>query len=45
MANEGNEWIMKGLYLDNPYQIRSWRELINWINEAGFENRFLSKPD
>lgn len=36
MANEGGEWIMKGLDWDNPYRIRSWRELINWINEVGF---------
>ena len=27
MANEGGEWIMKGLDWDNPYRIRSWREL------------------
>ena len=41
MANEGGEWIMKGLDWDNPYRIRSWRELINWINEVGFEKSFL----
>ena len=40
MAKEGGEWIMKGLDWDNPYRIRSWRELINWINEVGF---FLQK--
>ena len=36
MANEGGEWIMKGLDWDDPYRIRSWRELISWINEVGF---------
>ena len=29
MANEGGEWIMKGLDWDDPLRIRSWRELIN----------------
>ena len=36
MANEGGEWIMKGLGWEDPYRIRSWRELISWINEVGF---------
>lgn len=29
-------WIMHGLEWDNPLRIRSWQELINWINEVGF---------
>ena len=41
MANEGGEWIMKGLDWDNPYRIRSWRELINWINEGADLNARL----
>lgn len=31
-----NEWIMYGMEWDDPYRIRSWRELISWINEVGF---------
>ena len=27
---------MKGLEWDNPYRIRTWKELVNWINEIGF---------
>ena len=27
---------MRGLDWNNPYRIRTWRELINWINEVGF---------
>lgn len=27
---------MHGLAWDNPYRIRTYRELINWINEIGF---------
>ena len=45
MANEGGERIINDLYWDNPYRIRSWRELINWNIEEGFENRSLSKSD
>ena len=29
-------WIMRGLDWDNPYRIRTWQELVNWINEVGF---------
>ncbi len=36
MAVENGEWIMRGLEWDNPYRIRTWQELINWINEVGF---------
>ena len=31
-----NTWIMDGLEWDNPLRIRSWQELINWVNEVGF---------
>lgn len=31
-----DEWIMYGMDWDDPYRIRSWRELIDWINEVGF---------
>ena len=43
MANEGGEWIMKGLDWDNPFRIRSWRELVNWINEVGFLPLFANE--
>ena len=36
MSVENGEWIMKGLAWDNPYRIRTWQELVNWINEIGF---------
>lgn len=36
MSVENGEWIMRGLDWDDPYRIRSWRELVNWINEVGF---------
>lgn len=46
MANENGEWMMYGLDWDNPYRIRSWRELINWINEVGFLPLFKNEiPD
>lgn len=36
MAVEDGVWIMRGLAWDDPYRIRTWQELINWINEVGF---------
>ena len=36
MAAENGEWIMHGLAWDDPYRIRSPKELVNWINEVGF---------
>ena len=36
MASENEAWIMHGLDWDDPYRIRSWQELISWINEVGF---------
>ena len=27
---------MRGLDWEDPYRIRSWQELVNWINEIGF---------
>ena len=31
MAVEDGQWIMKGLEWDDPYRIRTWQELVNWI--------------
>ena len=36
MSVEDGQWIMRGLEWDDPYRIRSWQELVNWINEVGF---------
>ncbi|MCR4741109.1 MAG: hypothetical protein K5886_12730 [Lachnospiraceae bacterium] len=36
MSVENGEWIMRGLDWDNPYRIRTHKELVNWINEIGF---------
>ena len=43
MANEGGEWIMKGLEWDNPYRIRTPEELINYINQVGFLPLFANE--
>ena len=45
MAKEGGEWIMRGLDWDDPLRIRSWRELIGWINEVGFLPLFQNEVD
>ena len=34
MANENGEWIMRGLSWNDPYRIRSWRELVNCCRGA-----------
>lgn len=36
MSVENGEWIMRGLAWDDPYRIRTWQELVDWINEIGF---------
>ena len=36
MAVENGEWIMRGMSWNDPYRIRTWKELINWVNEVGF---------
>ena len=36
MALENGEWIMRGLEWDNPLRIRSWQELVRWIDQVGF---------
>lgn len=36
MTNENGEWIMRGLAWDAPYRIRTWQELVSWVNEIGF---------
>ena len=43
MAVEDGEWIMRGLDWNDPWRIRSWRELINWINEVGFLPLFANE--
>lgn len=43
MAVENGEWIMRGLAWDDPYRIRTWQELINWINEIGFLPLFANE--
>ena len=36
MAVEDGQWIMHGMDWNDPFRIRSWQELVNWINETGF---------
>ena len=43
MENDGGVWIMRGLEWNNPYRIRSWRELVHWINEVGFLPLFANE--
>lgn len=43
MANEGGEWIMKGLDWNDPLRIRTPEELINYINQVGFLPLFANE--
>lgn len=36
MSVDSGVWIMKGLDWNDPFRIRTWEELVNWINEVGF---------
>ena len=36
---------MRGLSWDNPYRIRTWQELVNWINEIGFLPLFANEVE
>ena len=36
MAIENGVWIIRGLDWDDPLRIRSWQELVQWIDEVGF---------
>ena len=36
MENVNGNWIMRGLAWDDPYRIRTWQELVRWVNEIGF---------
>ena len=36
MLVEDGQWIMRGLAWDDPYRIRSRKELTDWVNEVGF---------
>ncbi len=36
MITENGNWIMQGLDWDNPLRVRTWRELISYVNEVGF---------
>ena len=45
MANENGTWVMKGLSWDNPYRIKTWQELVNWVNEVGFLPLFANEVE
>lgn len=36
---------MRGLAWDNPYRIRTWKELVRWINEVGFLPLFANEVE
>lgn len=45
MLVENGQWIMRGLAWDDPYRIRTWKELVNWVNEVGFLPLFSNEVE
>lgn len=45
MASENGEWIMRGMDWNNPYRIRTWKELVKWIKEVGFLPLFANEVE
>lgn len=43
MENEGGEWVVRGMNWDDPYRIRTPRELINYIDQVGFLPLFANE--
>lgn len=43
MASENGEWIMRGIDWNDPYRIRTWKELVKWIKEVGFLPLFANE--
>lgn len=43
MSVENGEWIMRGLAWDDPYRIRTWRELIARSREVSYGKFFGKK--
>lgn len=43
MAVVDGQWIMRGLDWNDPYRIRTWQELVNWIDEVGFLPLFANE--
>ncbi len=36
MALEDGQWVMRGLKWNDPDRIKTWKELISYVNEVGF---------
>ncbi len=45
MAVENGKWIMRGLSWNDPYRIRTWQELVKWVDEVGFLPLFANEVE
>ncbi|MBQ8920715.1 MAG: hypothetical protein IJ060_00955 [Oscillospiraceae bacterium] len=43
MITENGEWIMQGMSWNDPYRIRTWQELVRWVDEIGFLPLFANE--
>ena len=45
MYVEDGVWIIKGLSWDDAFRIRTWKELVSWVNEVGFLPLFSNEVE
>ncbi|MCR5283314.1 MAG: hypothetical protein K6E18_08080 [Lachnospiraceae bacterium] len=45
MLVEDGVWIIKGLSREDPLRIRTWKELVSWVNEVGFLPLFSNEVE
>ena len=45
MFVEDGVWIIKGLPWNDPFRIRTWKELVSWVNEVGFLPLFSNEVE
>ena len=36
MAIENGEWVMRGLSWADPSRLKTWQDLVSWVDEVGF---------
>lgn len=45
MGVENGQWIMRGMDWNDPFRIRTWQELVRWIDEVGFLPLFANEVE
>ena len=45
MYVEDGVWMIKGMSWNDPFRIRTWKELVSWVNEVGFLPLFSNEVE